>query len=281
MYKFPIGVMLDSFRLPFGPALDAAVKTGASGLQVYTTGGDMSPESLSPQKRRELLDQITSRGLVVSALCGDFGHGFGDAANNHKLIESSKAILDLAGDLGTDVVTTHIGVVPEDPGHDRYKIMQDACGELSRYAAEHKAYFAVETGPETAVVLKAFLDSLGAKGVAVNLDPANLVMVTGDDPVQAVFTLKDYIVHTHAKDGIKLNDKSVEAVYGLIEDEIQAGQSFREVPLGTGGVDFPRYLAALTDIGYKGFLTVEREVGDNPYDDILMAVNFLKGLTNQ
>ena len=28
------------------------------------------------------------------------------------------------------------------------------------------------------------------------MDPANFVMVTGDDPVQAIYTLKDYIVHT-------------------------------------------------------------------------------------
>ena len=52
--------------------------------------------------------------------------------------------------------------------------------------------------------LKKFLDSLLSRGVAVNLDPANLVMVTDDDPVEAVYTLKDYIVHTHAKDGILL-----------------------------------------------------------------------------
>jgi hypothetical protein len=31
-----------------------------------------------------------------------------------------------------------------------------------------------------------------------------MVMVTGDDPVHGVHLLKDYIVHTHAKDGIRL-----------------------------------------------------------------------------
>ena len=48
------------------------------------------------------------------------------------------------------------------------------------------------------------MDGLGSRGVAVNMDPANLVMVTGDDPVQAVLRRKDYIVHTHAKDGISV-----------------------------------------------------------------------------
>ncbi len=52
--------------------------------------------------------------------------------------------------------------------------------------------------------------------------------------------------------------------------------SFTEMPLGEGSVDFSAYLNALDDIGYKGFLTIEREVGDNPERDIEKAVEFLK-----
>ena len=46
--------------------------------------------------------------------------------------------------------------------------------------------------------------------------------------------------------------------------------------LALDGVD--NCIAALKDIGYNGFLTIEREVGDDPAKDIGMAVNFLKGL---
>ena len=102
--------------------------------------------------------------------------------------------------------------------------------------------------------------------MAVNMDPANLKMVMDDDPVQAVYTLKDYIVHTHAKDGLRFNDPTLE-------------KPFQEVPLGQGDVDWPNYLKALNDIGFKGFLTIERECGDNPAADIQMAVEFLKKLT--
>ena len=251
MYAFPIGVIVDSFRLPLAQALAKAKSIGASGIQVYTTEGDMAPENLTPAKRRELLRLIQDNGLKVSALCGDFGHGFGDPEKNPALIERSKRVLDLAGDLETNVVTTHIGTVPDDPGAEQYKIMQDACAQLSRYADAQQAHFAT--------VLKGFLDTLGSRGVAVNLDPANLVMVAGDDPVQAVYTLRDYIVHTHAKDGIKLSSTD-----------------YLETPLGEGGVDYPRYLAALDDIGYRGFLTIEREVGDNPEGDIRLAADFLR-----
>ena len=278
MYLFSIGVLLDSFRCSVPDALRKAKQAGVTGIQVYSTYGELAPENMPPQKRREFLSMVKSEGLTVSALCGDLGQGFANADKNPELIERSKRILDLAKDLESNIVTTHIGVVPSDPDHERYHILQDACGELAAYADALDAHFAIETGPETALTLKGFLDSLHSTGVAVNLDPANLVMVTGDDPVQAVYTLKDYIVHTHAKDGIKLYDRNPEEVYGLAEADPLMGPSFQELPLGEGRVDFQNYLQALDQIGYRGYLTIEREVGDDPESDIFKAVQFLNNL---
>ncbi|MBP5733248.1 MAG: sugar phosphate isomerase/epimerase [Lachnospiraceae bacterium] len=277
MKAFPIGIILDSFRKPILESLDLTAQLGADGIQVYATRGEMAPENLKGEKRRDFLREVKARGLRISALCGDLGHGFWDPERNPELIERSKLILDMAKELETDVVTTHIGVVPADPAHPRYKIMQDACGELASYADRLNAHFAIETGPETSLTLKHFLDSLHSTGVAVNLDPANLVMVTGDDPVQAVYNLKDYIVHTHAKDGVKLGDNDPEVVYGIVhKDALVTDRSFEEVPLGEGDVPFKPYLEALEDIGFGGFLTIEREVGPDPAGDIAKAVAFLK-----
>lgn len=277
MKQFPIGVIIDSFRTDIPTAVKKAADCGAQGIQVYATRGAMSPTELVGEKRKEFLDLVKSNGLVISALCGDLGGGgFIHKDLNRERVDYSKKILDMAMELETNVVTTHIGVVPSDPNHDRYKIMQEACRELAEYADSIGAHFAVETGPETSAVLKGFLDSLESTGVGVNLDPANLVMVTGDDPVGAVHNLKDYIVHTHAKDGKQIFFRDPEIVYGIKKDVIVTDDSFIEVPLGEGSVNFPTYLKALEDIGYNGFLTIEREVGDNPERDIRAAVEFLK-----
>ncbi|MEG0767715.1 MAG: sugar phosphate isomerase/epimerase family protein, partial [Clostridia bacterium] len=210
MFQFPIGVMLNSFQTGVDEALKSAQSLGVQGIQVPSAYGPLSPAELRGAARREFLRKVKDHGLMISALCGDLGHGFGKAEENPALIETSMRILDLAKELETDVVTTHIGVVPENPAHPRYGVMQEACQKLADYADQMQAHFAIETGPETAVTLKRFLDGLHSKGVAVNLDPANLVMVTGDDPVQAVHTLSDYIVHTHAKDGRRLLVKEPE-----------------------------------------------------------------------
>jgi len=279
MYQFPIGAMVDSFRLPTFEAVKAAAAIGVKGLQMYATSGDNAPDVLVGKKRNELLCYVKDHGLVFSAICGDLGKGFHDQERNPALIEQSKRIMDLAKDLETDVVTTHIGVIPSDKSCDRYKIMQQAAYELAQYADSVGAHFAIETGPEIADTLKAFLDDLGSTGVAVNLDPANFVMVTEDDPVAAVYKLRRYIVHTHAKDGINLRKCDPYQIYAEMDHGAWDQEpSFREMPLGQGAVDFPAYLKALDEIGYRGFLTIEREVVENPTADISMAADYLSGL---
>ena len=157
--------------------------------------------------------------------------------------------------------------------------MQDACGELAAYADSLDAHFAIETGPETSETLKHFLDSLHSTGVAVNLDPANLVMVTGDDPAKAVHNLKDYIVHTHAKDGREAAEPGSGDHLRPASTAIRGrGSRLRAKCLwARAACPGRRICRPWTDIGYKGFLTIEREVGDDPTSDIALAMDFLRG----
>ena len=270
-----IGVMVESFKassidsivasndpmLTFKEGVKKAAKLGAEGIQAYATFGALNFSEMTSAKAKEVLDFVKSQGLIFSAICGDFGHGFMNKENNAKNVENSKRVLDVAKMLECDIVTTHIGALSEEESESK-DIARAACRELAIYADSIGSSFAVETGPETCKVLCAFLDSLGAMGVRVNLDPANLIMCVADDPVKGVEILKKYIVHTHAKDGVMIGS-------------MPKPDGWEELPLGKGGVDWDNYLLALDKIGYKGFLTIEREVGDNPEADIKLAKDFL------
>ena len=281
-----IGVLADSFRLPLREGLKKAKEVGVDGVQLYAVRGEMAPESLCAQGRRELKEYIASLGLEISALCGDLGgHGFERAADNPTKIARSKEIIRLAADLGTPVVTTHIGVVPEDSLMPEYQAIKNALSEIAKEAASCSTIFAIETGPEPATTLRRLIDEIDSPGIGVNLDPANLVMVALDDPVKAVKTLAGKIPHTHAKDGVNLIPAPAKEVYGSFADgtfgELKkryGGDIFQETPLGEGAVKWPEYLQALSDINYSGYLTIEREAGANPVEDIAKAVKFLRSL---
>ncbi|MBR4942567.1 MAG: sugar phosphate isomerase/epimerase, partial [Clostridia bacterium] len=45
---------------------------------------------------------------------------------------------------------------------------------------------------------------------------------------------------------------------------------------GEGGVKWDEYLRVLDKIGYNGFLTIERECGNTPEEDIGKAIKFLQ-----
>jgi L-ribulose-5-phosphate 3-epimerase len=143
MVDFKIGVIVDSFKLDIKAGIQKAKEIGASGIQVYATDGPMAPENLTTAQRKDFLDIVTSNGLVVSALCGDLGSGFADRENNGWKIEKSKRIMDLAMELNTNIITTHIGVVPEDPKHPRWSVLQEACEALGEYGDKTGAYFAI------------------------------------------------------------------------------------------------------------------------------------------
>ena len=274
-----IGAMVESFCKGLVGGLAAAKDVGADGVQMFTSG------EFTTEELKDIKLKLDDSGLELSAVCADFGgHGFMDADEDPARVERSKRAVDEALTLGTNVITTHIGVVPVDRNNPRYGVMLDACRELAIYARDHDAWFAIETGPETGRVLRGFLDDLGVdKGLGANFDPANLVMVVQDDVLDAVDALGPFIVHTHAKDG-KNTDPTVnpEVTYGAIPtpEGVEQWGGFLEVPLGEGSVPWPEYIAALKAVGFDGYLTIERECGDDPAADIAQAVRFLKEQLN-
>ena len=272
-----IGAMVESFCVGLEGGLAAAKDVGADGVQMFTSG------QFTADELKDIKLKLDDSGLELSAVCADFGgHGFMVADENAARVERSKRAVDEALTLGTTVITTHIGVVPVDTANPRYGVMLEACRELAIYARDHEAWFAIETGPETGRVLRGFLDDLGVdKGLGANFDPANLVMVVQDDVLDAVDALGPFIVHTHAKDG-KNTDPTIdpEVTYGAVPcpEGVEQWGGFLEVPLGEGTVPWPEYIAALKAVGFDGYLTIEREVGDDPKADIAQAVRFLKDL---
>ena len=277
-----IGVITDCFKLPLDESIKLAGKLGFDGIQIYATTGEFSPEVLTTERKSEVRSLLMENHLEISALCGDMGgYGFQIESDNAERIQKTKRIIDLAEEFEVGVITTHIGVIPENKDNPRYSVMLDAMCKCGEYAADKKITLAIETGPEKASTLLSFLQDTNG-GIGVNLDPANFVMVTGQDPVEAVQILGKYIVHTHAKDGVMLKQTDPEIIYDCFAkggiEALNVADYFLETPLGDGDVDYAKYINALRGIGYDGYLTIERETGENPVSDIQKSLNTLRNI---
>ncbi len=257
--KLNIGIFVDCLRRPISEGLKLAAQMKVQSFQVFVTSGEMLAADMNRQARADFVQRYKDLGLELSATCGDFGLNFGDdAALKAKEAMLMDAILQTA-ELETAIMTTHIGALGDDPSGAREKVMAANLKRLGDFAASHGVTLATETGLESGATLRRILERAETKGLGVNYDPANLVM-NGIDYLAAIRELIPFIVHSHAKDGVRREGKG------------------REMPLGEGDVNFPEYVGLLTSLGYSGAYTIEREVGEDAVGDIRKAVSFLRRL---
>ena len=257
MNHLKIGVRLESLGLPLRRALREAQRLGVGGVQA-DAAGDLSPHTLSQTGRSAFRHLLRSHNLELTALGCPLRRGLDSPQDQQQRIDHTEAVLGLSVDLGARVAVVQAGRVPEKADDSRASLLTEALRVLGRHGDRIGAVLALETGLESGAVLGAFLDRLDTGGLGVNLDPANLLM-GGFDPYESARALCGRVVHSNAKDA---------RVTGT-------SRAAQEVPLGHGDLDWLRYLAALEEIEYRGWLTVERAGGDNRVADVAAGVGFL------
>jgi L-ribulose-5-phosphate 3-epimerase len=140
----------------------------------------------------------------------------------------------------------HGGFLPE-PGEPDRKPFLDTLGKAAAMGQAHGVTLGLETGQETAELLKQTLQDLQCPNVKINFDPANMLLYDMGDPIRAVEILGPDIRSVHVKDA---NRPTTPGEWG------------EEVPLGQGQVNIRRFVETLKRVGYAGPLVIEREVGD-------------------
>jgi sugar phosphate isomerase/epimerase len=190
--------------------------------------------------------------------------GFGDPATRMERLGIFRRAVDMTADLGVKVLASHAGFIPgpDDPGRGSFL---DCLYEAAEYAEKKGIIFAMETGQETAELLRRTLDEIAMPSLKVNFDPANMILYDMGDPIHAVEVLGPDIAHVHVKDALP---------------PLQKGEWGEEVPLGEGKVGMSEFIEALAAVDYGGPLVVEREVGDQArrIEDIRRGVQLLRKL---
>ena len=247
-------------------------------LDISTCQMYVPPEEWWAKDRLELIKKtMQEKGVRITALVCHFeGEEWDDIATIKRTVgllnratreERVKKILfssDFVRNLGVKVLLTHIGFIPQNRKDPDYEGLIKVLQKIADYCKKNNQTFTLETGQEKAQTLAIFIEDVNRPNLGVNFDPANMLLYDAGDPIEALNILGKYVVGVHCKDGKRPTKK---------------GELGKEYPLGEGDVDIRRFIDKLKEIGYRGPLTIEREIaGERQIRDILKAKELLERL---
>ncbi len=236
-----------------------------------------NPASYSPELAAAIMDETSQSGVTLTALWagypgpavwdfirGPVTLGLVPPEFRHMRIEALKRGGDFAHLLGLPAIITHLGFIPENATDPAFHEMVAAVREVAKHLSSLGMEFWFETGQETPVTMLRLIEEVGTGNLAVNLDPANLILYGKANPIDALDVFGQYVRSVHAKDGF----------YPTNPYELG-----NEVKVGQGKVSFPKLIARLAEIGYQGPFIIEREIsGEQQALDIEETVSYLSGL---
>jgi len=238
----------------------------------------LAPSRRDGSSAKELARRFEEAGMQITVVfCGFAGESYADiptvaatvglvppATRSQRLIEA-KEISDFAADLGVPAVALHIGFIGDDLDSPQYHAMVATTRELCDHCNKNNQRLHLETGQETAQELIRFIADVDRPNLAVNFDPANMILYGCGEPLPALKLLGPLVKSVHCKDA---------------KWAARPGKEWgREVPLGAGDVDMAAFIQVLSEIGYTGPLTIEREiVGDQQLLDMQKGVELLNRL---
>jgi sugar phosphate isomerase/epimerase len=268
--KLKLGVMVHIRTT----ADEAMSKVAELGLETCQVGW---PAGATLEQGRQLKQAAANWGVIITTLWaalpgpavwnfieGPVTIGLVPPEYRKQRVEALKQAARVAAAIGVQSITTHAGFIPEFPGDPLYEGTVEALKEVAQACRDEGVEFWFETGQETPITLLRTIQDIGTDNLGINLDPANLLMYGKGNPVDALDVFGQYVRGTHCKDGEYPTD----------------GRSLgKEKPMGEGRVNFPVLVPKLKALGYRGHLTIEREIsGPQQIEDIKRAIAILDPL---
>ncbi len=259
-----------------GASLDAVRSLGVESVQLHAP----SASSRTPSGAREILKNFSDANIDISAVFVGFPEddystvekvkntvGLVPPSYRSKRLAETLDVANFAKALGVDAIGMHLGFVPEDHTDVAFPEIVETTRIVCDHCATNDQFFHLETGQETAKGLIQFIEAVGRDNLAVNFDPANMILYGAGDPLTALEIVGPFVRSVHCKD----------AKY-----ERRVGQPwYEDAPLGEGDVDIEAFLSKLYLLGYRGPLTIEREYSPDQQGDIAAALELLRSLRSK
>lgn len=233
----------DRLELPIPETLARIAKSGYCGIDESSTfGKESNSQSVSTERRTLIRETAKKLKLKVEAVVTHIELTRSLYAKEKLELNAS---IDLAADLGCDVVTFHLGG-PE-PGVNDEEVWKRTVAEIRKaadYGDSKHVRLAVDCGIWPTWIVKnsddlaRLFNDVGSMTFGVNFDPCYLELA-GTDPVQFVKRFGSRIRHAHLKD--------YTGQYPKFKDQIP----------GQGVLDYARIVQALHEAKFTEALAIE------------------------
>ena len=252
-----------------------AQETGFRSLQLAVwPHTSLNPDTASDEWIAEVRRDLDQRDIEISGLgyYVNYLHPDKREAAEHRRYFGK--VLELADRMKVDTVSTFAGQIPgasvEDSLEPFAEIFTGFCeraGELGiRIAIEncpmidHKTRSGenIAYSPE---IWEAMFKAVPSPALGIELDPSHMVYL-GIDYVRAVLDFGERIFHVHAKDAdIDEIRRGRLGWFGQAIGEIGGFGNgwWRFRAPGFGLVDWPKFISALVEVGYRGNIDIEHE----------------------
>jgi sugar phosphate isomerase/epimerase len=248
-------------------AIDSIASAGYSGVELMADVPHLYPPSVDSAGRIQIKRRIHSAGLSVSNInaftlfaLGDTYHPTWIEVDDRKRdlrIEHTMACIELAAEMDCRTVSLQPGGPLIGSHVDRREAEDRFAAGLERLlplTQRHGVTLAVEPEPglliQTAAEYQEFKSRYFSNEPAIrmNCDIGHLFCV-GEDPAQIIRSMPQEVAHLHLED--------------IAENRVH-----QHLAPGKGAIDFTAVFAALRDVSYAGWVTVELY----PYETTAAAV---------
>lgn len=272
-----VSAIYDGFT--FEEMIDDVCKNGCTCVEVacwpqgkaerrYAGVSHIDVENTSADYIAYILEYCAKKGVTISSLAFYPNTMDGDLAKRKANVDHLKKVIRMSALLGVNMVTTFIGRDQYKTVEENLDIFKTVWPPIIRFAEENGVRIAIENCPmlfgidqwpggqnlfTTPKLWRTMFELLPSDYFGINYDPSHFIWQQ-IDYIKPLYEFRDKIFHVHCKD-IKLFPDKLNDV-GVLAYPLEYMSP--KLP-GLGDVNWGKYISALTDIGYDGFVCVEVE----------------------
>lgn len=284
MTGFSISVATSDFRKGIKAAVPLAASCGAGGV-AFDFRQEVTSQLFGDTALRQLQHLVTQHGLRVATGYFPLRLPLFESKHADERIAAIQDAMRLAHHLRAGSLVLPTGPLPDPQSQDHVRLIETV-NAIAAAGNRSGTIPCLSFGNQSVERVRTLLVSIDSGPVLVDVNPIDWLSSPSDASAgsklrvtELSFGAGNAAASDDAPASLEGFVRSVAPQIGHVQgrDGIWSGRgSHSDTALGTGQVEWPMLLALLSEAAYSGWLTVRRDSGSSPLEDISQGVAYLR-----